>query len=112
MHLSGLKKFPITQVFAIAMLAWALVSSQPYAYYEVLRIVVCGVCVYLLVRAVAVNKVGWAWVLGAVAILYNPFIPAQLGRSVWQVVNIATIAMLVITAWTLRERGASNKVID
>ena len=86
----------------IAMLAWALVPSNPYGYYILLRLVVCGACIYLAVSAATLDRPGWTWVLGGAAVLYNPLIRIHLGRDVWEVVNVATIALLIGVIWMLR----------
>ena len=101
-HATPDKPWPIAQFIAIAMLGWALVPSNPYGYYILLRVVVCGVCAFLASTANDSNRVGWTWALGVTAVIYNPVFPLHLTREIWSVVNIATILMLGVTVWTLR----------
>ena len=98
----------IPQTVAIGMLAWALVPTNPYGYYILLRFVVCGVCAYLAVRAYQIAKVPWVWVLGITALLYNPLIRVHLTREIWSVVNVATILVLAATVFGLRNRPDSD----
>lgn len=110
MSMSSLKKDPpIAQGIGIVMLAWALVPSNPYAYYVLLRVVVCGIFVYLAVQAHGLKKTGWTWVLGITAVIYNPFLRVHLNRDIWIIVNVATIILLILTVRVLAHRdGASD----
>lgn len=96
-----LKSLPIAQVVGIAMLAWALVPTNPYGYYLLLRVVICGICAYLAFAAYERQQVGWVWVLAITAIVYNPFVRVHLTREIWSVVNVATIIILGLTILTL-----------
>lgn len=91
------KNLPIAQIIGIAMLTWALVPTNPYGYYVLLRYVICGICIYLAVKMYGCGKNGWVWTLCITAAIYNPFIRGHLTRDIWSVVNVATIALLAIT---------------
>lgn len=97
--------FPTIQAIGIVMLAWALVPSNPYGYYILLRIVICAICIFLTIRAAEYEREGWAWTLGVLAFVYNPIFPVHLTREVWSVVNVLTIAIFVWTIWANRERS-------
>ena len=73
----------IVAVISIALLVLAAVGRWPYGFYTFLRIVVCGSAVYLAVHAHQTRNVLWAWVMGAVAVLFNPLVPVYLRRSQW-----------------------------
>lgn len=103
-----LREPPIAQVIAIAMLLWALVPTNPYDYYILLRVVVCGVSIYLAVRAHEMHKDGWVWVLGIMAVIYNPLLRVHLNRDIWSAVNVATIFIIAITVWTLRRNDTDR----
>ena len=90
---------------AIAMLLWALVPTNPYGYYMVLRWVVCGASIYLAVKAHSLAKPKCFWILVVLALLYNPFIRAHLSRDTWSVVNLATIVVFAVTFYVLRKRS-------
>ena len=97
------------QIVSIGMLLWAFNPDNPYGYYILLRIVVCASCVYLAFRASEINKEQWAWILGISAFVYNPIIRIHLNREIWSIVNIATIIMLIMTFWTLRNPFKQKK---
>lgn len=99
--LQWLARIPAAQLVAIAMLGWALVPTNPYGYYILLRFVICGISAYLAYKAFKLNRVGWGWMLIAVAVLYNPIFRVHLNREIWSVVNVATIVTFVLSIWGL-----------
>ena len=105
-HVQWLKKNPpIPQIVGIAMLAWALVPANPYGYYILLRIVVCGIFAFLALKAHELKQEGWVWVLSITAVVYNPIFQVHLNRQIWFVVNVATIGLLIATVFVLREKS-------
>lgn len=93
------------QIICIPLLLWALNPDNPYGYYIFLRWAVCLSFMYLAYRAYEAEKQdGWIWVFGGVAALYNPIATIHLGREVWEVVNVATVALLIVPLFILRPR--------
>jgi hypothetical protein len=90
---------------AIAMLLWALAPTNPYGYYVHLRWVICGASIYLAIRAHNHIKPRWVWILGALAVLYNPLIRVHLTRDIWSVINLATIVVFAAVIYVLRKRA-------
>ena len=86
------------------MLLWALNPENPYGYYILLRVVCCIAFAYLAVQAVGQDKHGWAWMLGAIAVIYNPIISIHLTREIWSVVNIATIIFALVSIFALKPK--------
>jgi hypothetical protein len=97
---------PIAQIVGVAMLAWALVPANPYGYYILLRIVLCGIFVFLAVKAHEQKQVGWVCVLTIAAVVYNPIFRVHLNRVIWTVVNLVTIVLLIATVFALRRKTA------
>ena len=73
----------------LALLPW------PYAYYQLLRIFMCGVFAYAAYHSMDSGKAWLPWVLGFFAVLYNPIASIHLGREVWSVVNVVTAVVLL-----------------
>ena len=92
----------VPQAVASVLLLIALLPSNPYGYYVFLRWVCCAVFAYLAVQAYQQKRQGWVWVLGVTAALYNPIVPAHLGREVWTLVNLATIVVAIASVFQLR----------
>ena len=99
---NSVRKIPLIEIVAVLMLLLALVPSNPYSYYMLLRVVICGVCVYVAIKAHALGKTRWVWIFGGAALLYNPIIRAHLTRPVWSLINLATVMILVYSVIALR----------
>jgi len=69
---------------------------MPYGYYQLLRIVIFCAAIYLAIIEKRDADNGWLWAFVACALVYNPLVKLALGREVWAIVNIGTIALFVI----------------
>jgi len=96
------KRIWIPQAIAGVMLLWALNPENPYGYYILLRWVCCAAFTYLALKAHAQGKDGWVWVLGVMAVIYNPIIRIHLTREIWSVINIATLIPTVLSIYVVR----------
>ena len=101
----------ISASVACTLLLLAASMSLPYDFYFVLRVVVAATFALLAKRFWNNKNSGWRFGLVVFAVLYNPFFPIHLTRSIWGLVNIATTVMLFAatyeTAFRSR-RGASG----
>lgn len=94
-------------VWLVAMVALGVaVFDMPYGYYGLLRLLVCGVCLYMAAQE-GNRGSGWVWILGGCALLYNPIFKIHLGREIWSIVNVATIALLAAHMWR-RSRAVAD----
>jgi len=90
------------------MLLLALYPENPYAYYILLRWVCCAVFVYLAFQSLERDKIGWVWVLGITALIYNPILRVHLNRELWSVINVVTIGIALTSIFALREKKEKN----
>lgn len=90
----------------IVMLGIALLPIRWYGYYILLKLVVCGGCVFLAANAYDDGRKHLVWFLGGLAVLYNPIIRFPLGRELWIAVNILTIIVLIAVMKSTKQRGA------
>jgi hypothetical protein len=86
-------------------LLWALQPGHPYSFFISLRWVCMIAFVYLAVLAVIRGKQGCAWIMGSMAIVYNPLIPFHLTKAIWSTINIATICIAVGATFVLSGRA-------
>lgn len=91
-------------ILVVALLLWALIPSNPYGYYSVMRWIVCATFIYLAVRSNEQQQQPWAWAWGVAAGIYNPIFPVHATREFWSLVNIATIGVVAFGAFTNRGR--------
>ena len=105
-----MRRLWIPQAIVCLMLLWALVPSNPYGYYLLLRWVCCPAFAYLAVQAFRREKQGWVWVLGVTAAAYNPIIRVHLTREIWSLVNVASIGIAIWSAFALNGRAGGRHV--
>lgn len=84
----------LVTLVSAAMLVLAVLPWWPYAYYQALRVVVCGSCVFLAYDAFRTHRTPWAWALVALAVLFNPLAPIHLERGAWFFLDLGAAAFL------------------
>jgi uncharacterized membrane protein YccC len=77
-------------LIAAAFLFIALAPDLPYGYYQILRWVVCACAVFGALIARATRRNGWTGIFAFIAILFNPILPIQFPREVWQPIDVVT----------------------
>ena len=106
---STLDKRPhlIPTIIAAIMLLLAL-APWPYGYYQVLRLVVCGVAVYVAFMAYTCQKMWTVWLFGFIAVLFNPLLPIYLSRHIWQPIDVLCGILFMVIAVILKEPVTSE----
>lgn len=89
------------RVIAGLALIFAL-FNLPYAYYQLLRWLVCIVACYGGYIAKYNRRVIWIWAFVALAVLFNPIAPIQFNRDMWAPIDVASAIVLVISIWFVR----------
>ena len=72
----------------VAGLLLFAILPLPYAYYLLLRIVVAGAAGLTVYKLYEDEQMGWAFVFGIIALLWNPFIPFYMDKSVWIIFDL------------------------
>jgi hypothetical protein len=80
---------------AAAFLLLAVTSHWPYSFYVLLRVTICTIAVYSAYQATE-RKSAWAWIYGAVAVLFNPIIPIHMARSDWSRIDALTAIIFAV----------------
>lgn len=86
----------IVRLIAILLLVLAF-RHNPYGYYILLRWIICASFAYCAIKAYDRRNESWAWIFGISAAIYNPIATLHLGRSVWAMVNTASIIMILFS---------------
>jgi hypothetical protein len=66
------------------------------------------VCVRRRARAATRDQQGWVWILGITAAIYNPIFRVHLTRTTWPIVNVVTIAIALVSIFTLKVEKQSQ----
>lgn len=82
-------------ILSIALLVLAIFPF-PYGYYVLLRLVVCLTSGFLAWFSYKGNKSAWVWIMGFIALFFNPIVPLHFGREAWAVFDVAVAVLFGI----------------
>jgi hypothetical protein len=91
--------------FILATLMLLCLAPMPYGYYTFIRFVAMvafGVMAYMYYQK---EEKAWAVTFGALAVLFQPLVKIALGRTMWNVVDVAVAVLLVICFFREKARG-------
>ena len=74
----------------------------PYGYYVLLRFVVTGIAGFFAYEEYTAKHQGWMVTFGIIAVLFNPFIPIHLTRSIWLPINMIVSGIFATHWWHQR----------
>jgi low temperature requirement protein LtrA len=88
------QEIPVAAALAVTLMMVVGLGDMSYGYYTLLRLVTCGVAVFLAFGAGLAPGHQLRWVLMGVAVVYNPVLPVHLGeKELWSVVNAVTVIL-------------------
>jgi hypothetical protein len=87
---------------SMALLVLAVVNQWPYGFYTLLRLAVCGSSIFLAAQAQELAKTRWTWIMGTIAILFNPIVPFGLGRDIWVLVDAGAAVIMFVALFRVR----------
>ncbi len=104
-------------LLATAIFAFVAIADLPYGYYRLLRWVVCAVAIASVIQLHRGQRQGWAWVLGAVAVLFNPLVPVHFDKATWRVFDGAAGVAFLGVLWRIsgkekRDSCSSSNQLD
>ena len=105
-------KIFVPQLICSAFLIFALNPDNPYGYYVLLRLICFSSFIYLAYKIIILGKHNWAYVLGSMALIYNPIIRVHLEREIWSIINIITILVLIPTIHLLPKNINKSEVLN
>lgn len=92
----------IASGISIIMLLLAIPTFWPYGYYVLLRWVVTISAVFLLSLAYKSKKTFWLFLMGIVAILFNPIIPVHLDKETWVVIDLIVAILFLVSVFKIK----------
>lgn len=75
---------------------------MPYGYYQLLRLIVCGVSIWAAISTSKTNQT-LTIIYALVALLYNPIFIIHFDRSTWGIINILTVLLFGLTGKMFRK---------
>ena len=99
-------RYWLCQMVLLLMLLFAFRESNPYVYYQLLRVFVAGFFGYWAYLAHIQSRRFSRNIFIGVAVIYNPIISWHLGRDIWEIVNTLTIIPIILSTCILRKTHA------
>lgn len=85
------------------LLLIAIPSWWPYGFYTLLRWVICAVSIYVVYGFYKSKLIGWTFVFGAIAILFNPLFPVYLDKSSWVGIDFISAILFFVSAYSIKK---------
>jgi len=105
------KRKNIALSVAAVVLFLAILDGWEYGFFTMVRFVVFAMTAYVVWLAYHDEKEKWVWILGFVAVLFNPFFPIHLDRDTWVVIDLITGTLLLSLTYFLRLGNHTQKDI-
>lgn len=85
--------------FILSLLLLLCLTPMPYGYYQLVRFVAMVVFGVMTYKYYEEKKNELAITFGALALLFQPFVKVALGRTMWNVVDVAVAILLIVLWW-------------
>ena len=89
----------------LSLLLLLCLASMPYGYYQLVRFVAMVVFGVMAYKYYEEKKNALAITFGALALLFQPFIKVALGRTMWNVVDVAVAIGLIVLFIIEKDNG-------
>jgi len=96
----------IASVISVVLLLLAIPAIWPYGYYILLRWIVTASAIFLIWIAYDLKKTFWLFLMGIVAILFNPIIPVYLDKGTWVIIDFVVAVLFLIAVFKLKKVGS------
>lgn len=104
-----LKYKNIASVVAIVALLLAIPSGfWPYGYFVLLRWVVAGIALFTLWISYNSQRMGWIWIMGGIALLFNPILPIHLDKGIWQIIDFFVAILFLVSIFQIKNNERKN----
>lgn len=82
---------------ASSLLLFAAIPGLPYGYYQLLRLLICGMSCYGITLAHSHNYKYYKYIFIVIALVFNPLLPIHLNRAMWLPIDILSGLFFVAT---------------
>ena len=97
----SLNRIPL--VASVVMLLMATGGDWPHGFYQLLRMVVCGTGIYVVIQTSNHHRY-WPWIVGGIAVLFNPILPISFTKEEWRPVDFAVAIIFLVALVQMRQR--------
>jgi|SRR3989338_614057 len=98
----------IIATVAACFLFLALLNGWPYGFFTLLRFAVCFSATYVAWLSYESQYEKWAWILGIMAVLFNPFIPIHFARDTWRLIDLIAGIFWIALIFSLKLKDQND----
>ena len=102
------KKPHLIPALIVAIMLLVAVFPLPYGYYTFLRWATCGVAIFIAFNAYRWGRIWATWLFGAIAVLFNPFVPIYLTKEIWQPIDVICALLFGASIFFLKESAKNT----
>lgn len=99
------KQIIVPSIITAILLLIAIFPIGEYGYYILLRWIVCLTAIYFAYLSYEAEKIYWTWVMGIIALIFNPLIPFYLGKDIWVVVDFIVAIVFGINIFIFKRKN-------
>ena len=97
------KKILLPSIITFTLLVIAVLPIKQYGYFILLRWVVCSSAIYVGYFAYKAKRYQWVWLMGIIAILFNPIEPIHFNKGIWQVIDLIVAGIFLFSILKSKE---------
>lgn len=106
---TGTKLIWLPQIIVIVMLLYTpFFGDRYYPHTTLLKWVCCPAFAFLASEAWKRQKTGWVWVLGTVAVFFNPYFQPNLVWNMWYIAIPLAIGVAAASFFVLKSNNPQN----
>lgn len=92
----------IVSIISIVILLLAIPPIWPYGYYILLRWVVTASAIFLVWIAYNLKKTFWLFLMGIIALLFNPIAPIHLDKETWIIIDLIVATIFLVSIFKIK----------
>lgn len=92
----------IASAVSITLLLLAVPAIWPYGYYIFLRWIITASAIFLIWVAYNLKKTFWLFLMGIVAVLFNPIIPIHLDKETWVIIDFIVAILFLVSIFKMK----------
>lgn len=98
----------IVSIISIILLLLAIPAIWPYGYYILLRWVIAVSAIFLIWVAYNFKKTFWLFLMGIIALLFNPITPIHLNKETWIVIDLIVAIIFLVSIFKIKTHERKN----
>jgi len=91
-------------LFTVILLLIAIFPIKEYSYFILLRWVVRFSAIYVGYFLFQEKRNNWVWMMGIIAVVFNPIEPVHLNKGLWQVIDFVVAGIFFVLVFSKKQK--------